>query len=194
MLSGMNDGTASELAGCGFRTAVLVEGSSDRAAVETLARRRGRDLLSEGVRVVAMGGATNLRYYLDVLGPKGEGVRLTGLCDAGEEGHFRRGLEVQTRAEMERIGFFVCQADLEEELIRALGVAGVEEVIEAAGESGSFRRLQAQPAQRKRSVEAQLHRFMGSQSGRKTLYARLLVEALELDRVPRPLDGVLSHV
>jgi hypothetical protein len=29
---------------------------------------------------------------------------------------------------------------------------------------------------------------------RKIRYAPLLVNALDLDRVPRPLDGVLSHV
>jgi hypothetical protein len=35
---------------------------------------------------------------------------------------------------------------------------------------------------------------MGTRSGRKILYARLLVEALDLERVPRPLDGVLEAV
>lgn len=199
MLGRMTDGLRGESAG-GFRSVVLVEGSSDRAAVETLALRRGRDLAAQGVRVVAMGGATNLRYHLQALGSRGGRPTLTGLCDAAEEAHFRRGLEesglgrIETRDDMEMLGFFVCEADLEEELIRAVGVAGVEEVIEAAGELGSFRRLQAQPAQRNRPVEAQLHRFMGSQSGRKTHYARLLVEALEPDRVPRPLDGVLAHL
>jgi hypothetical protein len=53
--------------------------------------------------------------------------------------------------------------------------------------------MQRQPAQRGRTVEAQLRRFMGTHSGRKLKYARLLVEALDLDAVPRPLDGVLAH-
>jgi hypothetical protein len=35
---------------------------------------------------------------------------------------------------------------------------------------------------------------MGSRSGRKALYAQVLVDALDLSRVPRPLDGVLAHV
>jgi hypothetical protein len=195
----MSDSATREPAG-GFRSAILVEGSSDREALTALATRRGLDLGAEGVGIVAMGGATNLRVYLQALGPRGERLRLAGLCDAGEEGHFRRGLQesgmgvVRTRGEMEQIGFFVCEADLEDELIRALGPVGVGEVIEAAGESGSFRRLQAQPAQRESTIEAQLRRFMGSKSGRKTLYARLLVEALDLDRVPRPLDRVLAHL
>jgi hypothetical protein len=35
---------------------------------------------------------------------------------------------------------------------------------------------------------------MGSGGSRKIRYARLLVDALDLARVPRPLDGVLAHV
>ncbi len=88
----------------------------------------------------------------------------------------------------------MCEADLEEELIRALGVPAVERVIEAQGELGSFRILQRQPAQRARRVEDQLRRFIGTKSGRKIRYGRLMVEALDLDRVPRPLDAVLGHV
>jgi hypothetical protein len=35
---------------------------------------------------------------------------------------------------------------------------------------------------------------MGSADRRKLRYARLLVEALDLADVPRPLDGVLARV
>jgi hypothetical protein len=35
---------------------------------------------------------------------------------------------------------------------------------------------------------------MSSRSGRKALYARAMVLALDLDRVPPPLDAVLSEV
>jgi hypothetical protein len=35
---------------------------------------------------------------------------------------------------------------------------------------------------------------MGSGATRKIRYARLLVETLDIRRVPRPLDGVLAHV
>jgi hypothetical protein len=88
----------------------------------------------------------------------------------------------------------VCIADLEDELIRALGVTGVERIIETQGELRSFRLLQRQPAQRGQSPQQQLHRFMGTHSGRKSQYARLLVSALDLARVPWPLDRVLAHV
>jgi hypothetical protein len=35
---------------------------------------------------------------------------------------------------------------------------------------------------------------MGTRGGRKIRYARLLVDTLELTRVPRPLDRLLAHV
>jgi hypothetical protein len=95
---------------------------------------------------------------------------------------------------MEALGFYVCVADLEDELIRALGAASTEEVVEAQGELHSFRTFQKQPAQRKKTVEEQLRRFLGTRSGRKSHYARTLVEALDLDRMPRPLELVLAHV
>jgi hypothetical protein len=182
------------------RTAVLVEGGSDRAAVEALATRRGRDLEAERVVVVPTGGAHSIGHFLALFGPQGLDVGLAGLCDAAEEGDFRRGLEragVGTdldRDGMEALGFFVCDADLEDELIRSLGADAVQRVIEAQGEVGPFRSFQRQPAQRDRTVEAQLRRFMGTRSGRKMLYARSLVEALDLTNVPRPLDLLLAHV
>ena len=183
-----------------LRAIVLVEGLSDRVALEALAKRRGRDLDLEGVSVVAMGGAQAIGSFLDRFGPPGLGVRLAGLCDAGEEREFRHALERAglgsdlTRADMEGLGFYVCVADLEEELIRSLGAAAVERVVDDQGDLGSFRTLQKQPAWQGRAVEEQLRRFMGSGGSRKIRYARLLVDALDLTRVPRPLDGVLSHV
>jgi hypothetical protein len=182
------------------RSVVLVEGISDRLALETLAERRGRKLEAEGVSIVPIGGAQAVGGFLERLGPRGLDVRLAGLCDAAEERHFRRGLERAglgsdlTRADMEALGFYVCVADLEDELIRALGPAAVEEVVEAHGDLVPFRTLQKQPAWQGRPAQEQLRRFMGSGGRRKIRYARHLVEALELDRMPRPLDGVLAHV
>jgi hypothetical protein len=182
------------------RTVVLVEGVSDQLALEALAERRGRNLDAEGISVVPMGGATNIGSFLGLFGPQGLDVRLAGLCDAAEEGDFRRGLERAglgsdlTRADMERLGFYVCVADLEDELIRALGAASVERVVDAQGDLGSFRTLQKQPAWQGQTNDAQLRRFMGSGGRRKIRYARLLVDALDLAQVPRPLDRVLAHV
>ena len=180
-----------------MRGIVLVEGLSDRAAVEALARRRGRDLDAEGVSVVPMGGAQAIGRFLDRYGPRGLDLGLAGLCDAGEEDEFRRGLERAglgtdlDRAGMERLGFYICVADLEDELIRALGAAKVEEIAEAQGELGSFRTFQKQPAQQERNHEQQLRRWLGN---RKIRYAPLLVDALDPAGVPRPLDLVLAHL
>jgi hypothetical protein len=179
---------------------VLVEGVSDQIALETLAARRRRDLEREGISVVAIGGAQAIGRFLVRFGPKGANARLAGLCDAAEEEVFRRSLEQAgfgshlTRSEMERLGFHVCVADLEDELIRALGPASVEAVLASEGDLGSFRTFQKQPAWRGQRIEHQLRRFMGSADRRKLRYARLLVDALDLGQVPRPLDGVLAHV
>jgi hypothetical protein len=183
-----------------MRAVVLVEGVSDQAALEALASRRGRSLAVEGVSVVAMGGAHRIGTFLERFGPQGLDIRLAGLCDAGEEGDFRRALERAglgtnlTRAEMERLGFYVCVADLEDELIRSVGAAAVVGVIDAQGELGAFRTFQKQPAWRGRAIEEQLRRFLGTHSGRKARSAALLVDALDLAAVPRPLDRVLGHV
>lgn len=177
---------------------VLVEGGSDKAALEILAHRRGVVLGQGGLCVVAMGGATSIGPFLDLLGPRGLNVRLGGLCDAGQEGYVRRALERAglgpdlSRIGMEARGFYVCAADLEDELIRAVGTAAVEQIIAACrNDLRSWRTFQKEPAQRHRPVGQQLHRFMGTRSGRKSHYARLLGEAVPLARIPRPLDLLL---
>src|SRR6202012_354314 len=171
------------------RGVVPVEGMSDRSALTTLAARRGRDLEREGVFVVPMGGATNIGHFLDLFGPAGLGARLVGLCDQGEEDGVRRSVE---RAGLGWTGFFVCVADLEDEMIRALGAPAVEDVIEAAGERGPFRTFTQQPFQRDRSRAQQLRRFIGTRSGRKIRYGHLLASALDPARVPDPLDALLA--
>jgi len=195
----IRDVTAAEQA-LAARAVVLVEGISDRIALETLAARRARDLGGEGVAVVPIGGAQAVGRYLDLYGPRGLGLTLAGLCDVGEEREFRRGLERAglgaglTSDGMEALGFYVCKADLEDELIRALGTDLVERVVEANGDLRPFRTLQKQPEWRGRPMNEQLRRFMGSGGRRKIRYASLLVEALDLTRVPRPLDLVLQRI
>jgi len=126
-------------------------------------------------------GATNVQRFVQALGPQGLGLRLAGLCDIAELRHVRRGLEragVTTGEGTEDHGFYPCDADLEDELIRALGTAAVERVLDAEGELVSFRRFQDQPAQRGRDLHAQLCRFLGTRAGRKVRYGTLLVDAL----------------
>ena len=178
---------------------ILVEGWSDQAAVDTLARRRGWDLRAEGILTLPIGGVTNLGAFIQTLGPSGLGLRLAGLCDAAEADYAGRSLERAgmgiglDRSGLEAIGFFVCDADLEDELIRALGTAAVQAVLDAQGELDSFRRFQEQPAQRERSLHAQLRRFMGTRARRKIRYGSLLTDAIDLARVPRALELVIAY-
>jgi hypothetical protein len=182
------------------RAVVLVEGVSDQLALEALARRLGRDLVAEGVSIVPIGGSKNIGRFLDLFGPRGADVALAGLCDAAEVGDVRSALERAGigsnlgTADMEQLGFFICDADLEDELIRAAGPTVVEEVIRSQGDLGSFRTFQLQPAWRGRPHAEQLRRFMGTRSGRKIQTGAMLVDAVDLARMPRPLDLVLTHV
>jgi hypothetical protein len=52
--------------------------------------------------------------------------------------------------------------------------------------------MRRQPAWRGRDTEAQIRRFLGAGSQRKLRYARLLTDAADLGRMPRPLDAVLA--
>ena len=184
----------------GARTVVLVEGISDQIAVETLAVRLGRDLGAEGVAVLPTGGAHAVRLPPEALRSDGSPHGSAGLKDAGEAHIVRRGLataglyEPGVRADLERLGFFTCVEDLEDELIRAAGPALVTELFDAHGDLRAFRTIQRQPAWRGRREAAQLRRFLAAGAQRKSRYARLLTEAIDLDEIPRPLTGLLAAV
>jgi energy-coupling factor transporter ATP-binding protein EcfA2 len=178
------------------RTIVLVEGDSDRLAVETLAERKGRNLDAESVSVVPINGASKAETYIALFGPHGFQIKLAGLCDEGDEGFFARGLDRSgialqpSRTDMQNAGFFVCVRDLEEELIRSLGANKAEQVIDSNGDLGTFRQFQRQSAWQGQSLSDQIVGFIKAK--RKVEYAPLLVDALDLANVPAPLEGVLA--
>jgi hypothetical protein len=185
--------TAAALAKVGTAEAVvLVEGISDQIALETAARVQRRDLAAERVVVVPIGGAHAIGRLL----PRFAGLHVAGLYDRREEGVIRRGLTAagagtpRTRADLEALGFFECVDDLESELIRAVGTAGVEALFAAHGDLGAFTSMRNQPAWRGRDTAAQMRRFLASGSRRKLRYARLLAQVA----VPRPLDLLLQEV
>jgi hypothetical protein len=157
---------------------VLVEGITDRLALEAVARRLALDL--DGIEIVPIGGAQAIRRAA----AQYEGERVAGLCDAGEERYFRRVLGDAA---------YVCDKDLEDELIRALGPDRVQEVVAAQGELETFRSFQNQVFWRERPVERQLRRWLQN-GGRYLRYPPLLIEAMEPGEIPRPLVGVLEHV
>lgn len=151
--------------------------------------------------IAAMGGASAIgEAIVSVLDAHGPGTKLAGLYDLAEAGDFQVGLEraglgsYPSRAQMESMGFFACVEDLEDELIRALGNANVERLIEKQGDLRSFRTFQNQPAWRGRATDVQLRRFIGTKSGRKVRYAGMLANALDPTRVPGPLERVLAFV
>ena len=182
-------------------TVVLVEGISDQIAVEALARRQGIDLDAAGAVVVPIGGAQAITAAVHRFSAEGDGRRLTGrrligrrlvgLCDEAEAPVFARAVE---RVAPSGFRFHVCLADLEDELIRAVGLAAAEALLERQGDLGSFRTLQKQPAWRGREPAAQLRRFIGAGSRRKSRYGRLLVETLDPARVPAPLQALMDDV
>ena len=160
---------------------ILVEGITDRIALQAAARRLGLDLAADGVEIVPIGGAQAVRRVASDYA----GVRLAGLCDAGEERYFRRALGEAV---------FVCAADLEEELVRALGPERVEDVLAAQGDLETFRNFQNQPAWRGRQVDAQLRRWLQASDNRGKRYPPLLIDALDPAKIPPPLAGVLAAV
>ena len=178
---------------------ILVEGISDQVALETLAARRGRDLAAEGVAIVAIGGAQaigNVLHTIQAAERRNAGwpacaTQARSMTSAARLEQAGLGSDL-TRERMEELGFYVCDADLEDELIRALGAAAVESVLTRNGDLPSSEPSRSSPMAG-RPTEDQLRRFFGSSAG-KIKYARLLVDPLDLARVPRPLDGVLAHV
>ena len=156
---------------------VFVEGITDRLALEAVATRLDLDL--DGVEIVPIGGAQAIRRAA----AEYEGEHVVGLCDAGEERFFRRVLGEKT---------FVCVKDIEDELLRAVGVPRVEELLEVQGELATFRHFQNQPAWRGRPAAEGLPRWLQSADRRRYRYLPLLVEMLEPDAIPAPLAGVLA--
>jgi hypothetical protein len=184
----------------GARAVLLVEGVSDQIAVETLAGRQGRNLAADGIAVLPVGGARGFARYLRRFGPEGTGARLAGLCDAGEAPIVTRAVAAAgltapgSRADLDRLGFFVCVADLEDELIRAAGPRRVLELFAGHRDLGAFRTIQQQPAWQGKDEAAQMRRFLGAGAQRKLRYARLLTDAISLDRMPTPLTALLAAV
>lgn len=162
---------------------VLLEGDSDVAALDVLAAAHG---VRERLDLVAMGGVTNIRHHLAALATDRPDAVVLGVCDAGE----RRYLE---RAEGLG-GVFVCDRDLEDELIRAVGPERVVDLLEELGELRRFRTFQDQPEWRGRDLGDQLRRFAGTRSKRKAVFARRVAQAIDGGRLPEPLAQLFAAV
>jgi len=181
------------------RTLVLVEGESDANAARALAARLGCDLASGRIDILPAGGVTNFATVLAGYLRAHPGASACGMYDIADEWHVRRalaraGAPIPEAGGVEASGFFACVADLEDELIRALGVRTVERVVEEQGELDSFHRFQAMPQHRHSPTHRQLHRFLGTRATRKIRFAKHLVEALDLADLPRPLGQLAARL
>jgi hypothetical protein len=183
----------------GASTWVLLEGASDVAAVRALAARAGVPLDGSGVRLVDMGGATNVRRHLLDAARASASPRVLGMCDIKEAGFFVRalrdlGCEVTSAQALPDWGFQLCDRDLEDELMRALGPGPVRAVLEHLGLTDRFTVFTQQPAWAARDFHEQAHRFAGVASGRKELMAQALALALNPESLPAPLRGLLDDL
>lgn len=178
---------------------MIVEGATDQLALTLAARRLGRDLEAEGIDIKPIGGAHAIGGMLARLAGERPEVRIAGLCDENEEGVFRAALERVgygpnlSRNAMEQLGFFVCSADLEDELIRAAGTSAISRLTELAGDARPWYTFQRQPAWHGQPEQQQFRRFIRSVSERNVRYIRAIVESLEPSRLPRPLKLLLDH-
>jgi hypothetical protein len=183
-----------------MRTIVLVEGITDELALTLAARRLGRDLETEGVSVVPINGAHAIGRFLRQLAADEPDARLAGLYDEGEEDVIRGAMERAgyapnlDRSQLERVGFFACVADLEDELIRAAGETNLSRLIELEGDAQPWHSFRHQHAWHGRPVDQQFRRFIRSVSERNSRYVRAIVETLEISRLPRPLRLLLDYV
>lgn len=180
-----------------IRKVVLLEGVSDIAALTAVAATRGIAL--DHVQLVDLGGVTNVRRELSELRHGSVDLEILGMCDAPEVRFVEQalneiGCSVRDASDLSSYGFFICHADLEEELIRALGTERAMAVVEDLRLDAKLATLRQQPAWQDRPLAEQLHRFCGVASGRKELLAGALAAALEPDEVPAPLHGLIDRI
>lgn len=185
-------------------TWVLVEGPSDVAAIRALRAARGITARDDPCVLVDMGGATNIRRHLGLVARRRPRPRVVGLCDEREAPYFVRALEAHgaalgiattpSLANLPELGFQVCRRDLEDELMRALGVEGTRAVVESLGLGPAFEAFTRQLAWQGRPVMEQLRRFGSTTSGRKELLAGALAAALDVDTTPAPLAALVDSM
>jgi len=178
---------------------ILVEGDSDKAAVEALAGRYGielgadEDAIAAGaIELLSMGGAGNAGRFIAERSAAGR--RVGGLYDEAEERFFARALNRQEGEDLSRQGFFACRRDLEDELVRAVGVTEVTALLEQKNDLGGFRSFQNQDAHSGDEALEQLRRFISANGARKRTYAAAMAEVVPLEALPEPLDGLLTWI
>lgn len=183
--------------GSSARLVVLVEGASDAAAVRAL--MAAQDVDPAPVEIITLQGVTNVGRVLAELRQIRGDVDVVGLCDAAETRFVEKalvadGLPVADASDLPVYGFFVCEADLEDELVRSLGAQRAKDALVAAGLGGKLEALQLQGAWADKPLDEQVRRFVSAGSGRKELAAGILARELAPDEVPEPLALLLDRI
>jgi len=130
-----------------IRTLVLAESDRDGAAVRALAGLIGCDLGLHHIQIWSAAGVTNFPRVLADFVHTHPMADFCGMYDVADERHVRRAfaraaIPIAAHESLESFSFFACVADLEDELIRALGTKAVEHVLEAQAELNTFQRFQ----------------------------------------------------
>lgn len=178
-------------------TVVLLEGPSDVAALEQVLATQHPPVPETTYRLVDMGGVTNTGAHLQAARDAGD--RVVGLVDAGEawvvvKSLQRLGTSINEVEELPAHGFFVCDRDLEDELIRALGVPGCLELLHELGMAHAFEAFSAQLHWAEAPVEDRLRRFCGVASGRKIRLAGAMAGALPAQDLPAPIAALIARL
>ncbi len=180
------------------RVAILVEGPSDRLALQFAAEQLGVDLDARSVSLVELQGADVFETLRSLLGPSGLQVELRGMCDADRERRwtdviYGPGVYNGDRNQLAQDGIFVADPDLEGALVDSLGETQVEGVITAEGEKPALDLYRQQPDKRNLPSRDQILGFLKSKD-RKVRFAPLLVQAVPTGQLPDVLKGVLADL
>jgi hypothetical protein len=175
---------------------VFVEGFSDLLAVRACASTLDIDLDARGVSLISLEGADILQHYLSLLGPSGLNVRMRGLCDLDKEARWTAlltvaGISINSRSDLNAAGFHVAEADLEEELVKALGITDTERVISEAGLTNRLEGFEKQPTNAGLSREDLLTAFAGTL---KIKLAPLLASEIPASDIPGPIKALLEGI
>jgi ABC-type cobalamin/Fe3+-siderophores transport system ATPase subunit len=177
-------------------TVVLVEGFSDFLAIRALATTLGVNLDGAGVTLLSLEGADLVVHYLRLFGPSGLDLNLHGLCDLDHEEAWRGRLEqvgipAPDLPAMNAAGFYVCDPDLEAELLGALDEQQIEALIAEEGAEAHFASFSQKDLNAGLSTsELQLH-YVKSQ---KIRWAPLVAAAIEATRVPTPIRELIESL
>ncbi|MCH8613220.1 hypothetical protein [Arsenicicoccus dermatophilus] len=175
----------------------LLEGVSDVAAVRAALTTAGVDLTK--VELVDLQGVTNVGRVLAEIRQLRPEAEVVGMCDAGEVRHVMTALAADgcpatDASDLPAYGFFVCEPDLEDELLRALGTPRAVEAIRRSPLGGKLQALQVQPAWRDLELDEQLRRFTRTPAARKERVAGVLAEALTREELPEPIAMLVDRI